>query len=268
MPGKVFINYRRGDEPGYTQALFQRLEAEFDRSQLFMDVEGGIEPGDDFVRVLEAQVTASDVVLAVIGPRWIDARDDKGQRRLDNPDDFVRIEIASALQQGKRVIPVLVSNAQMPRAEDLPEPLTPLARRHAVRLTHERFLADCHGLAQDVRAALATAEAARRAAAVGTSSTQAMQDGGVGKQPAGEAEARKPSYLVFGLVFVALAALFAWITVSLAGDQDVARLVIVLFSAASLFFFFVGVVALRTRLKQNRQKTIAVPTEKPSGLSG
>ena len=63
-------------------------------------------------------------------------------RRLDNPDDFVRIEIEAALQQDKRVIPVLVGEAQMPRGDQLPDTLRPFARRNAVRLTHERFRAD------------------------------------------------------------------------------------------------------------------------------
>jgi hypothetical protein len=70
MAGKIFINYRRGDDAGFTQALYQRLESEFASGDLFMDVEGHIKPGDDFVEVLNAQVAASDVVLAVIGPRW------------------------------------------------------------------------------------------------------------------------------------------------------------------------------------------------------
>jgi hypothetical protein len=67
---RIFINYRRGDDPGFTQAPYQRLEDEFSADNLFMDVEGYIKPGDDFVAVLNAQIIASDVLLAVIGPRW------------------------------------------------------------------------------------------------------------------------------------------------------------------------------------------------------
>lgn len=164
MSGKIFINYRRGDDPGYTQALFQRLEAEFEREQLFMDVEGYIKAGDDFVKVLEAKVATCDVLLAVIGPRWLDARDEQGLRRLDNPDDFVRIEIVSAIERGKWIIPVLVNDAPIPRSDQLPEPLRALVRRNAVRLTHERFTADCQGLVKGLRSALAEAAAAREAA--------------------------------------------------------------------------------------------------------
>src|SRR5262245_43127438 len=107
MPGKVFINYRRGDDAGFTQALFQRLEDEFAAADLFMDVEGHIKPGDDFVDVLNRQVAACDVLLAVIGPRWADLM----AARTDDRDDFVAIEIKAALDQGKRVIPVLVGGA-------------------------------------------------------------------------------------------------------------------------------------------------------------
>ena len=108
MVGKIFLNYRRGDDPGYTQALYQRLEVEFATGDLFMDVEGQIRPGDDFVDVLGRQVAACDILLAVIGPRWqelLAAHDGIS-------DDFVVIEILAALTQGKRVIPVLVGGAR------------------------------------------------------------------------------------------------------------------------------------------------------------
>jgi TIR domain len=126
MAGKIFINYRRGDDAGFTTALYQRLEIEFASGDLFMDVEGHIKPGDDFVEVLNAQVAASDVVLAVIGPRWAELL----AVRRDDPDDFLAIEIKAALDQRKRVIPVLVGGASMPRADSLPEPIRPLARRN------------------------------------------------------------------------------------------------------------------------------------------
>jgi hypothetical protein len=145
MRGKIFINYRRGDEPGFTQALLSRLEEAFPAEGLFIDVDN-IPPGEDFVRLLDTQVAQCDVLLAVIGNSWLDATDEHGGRRLDDPRDFVRIEIESALKQGKRVIPVLMHKARMPRREELPETLWPLAARNAVRLTHERFKADVEGL--------------------------------------------------------------------------------------------------------------------------
>jgi hypothetical protein len=161
MAGKIFINYRRGDDSGFVQALLGRLEQAFSRQQVFIDIDG-IDPGVDFVRVLEEQVAQCDVLIAVIGKGWIDARDETNARRLDNPDDFVRIEIASALSQEKRVIPVLVGDARMPRSNELPEVLKPLAKRGAVRLTHERFRADTTGLVDALRRALEKIEMPRR----------------------------------------------------------------------------------------------------------
>ena len=159
MAGKIFINYRRGDDPGFTQALYLRLEQEFQASDLFMDIEGHIKPGDDFVAVLNSQVGACDVLLAVIGPRWAELM----TARASDPDDFVAIEIKAAIDQGKRVIPVLVGGATMPRADTLPEPIRPLARRNAVGLRPERFKADCQGLVTALKERLASAERERLA---------------------------------------------------------------------------------------------------------
>jgi hypothetical protein len=133
MAGNIFINYRRGDDPGFTQALFSRLEQAFPPERLFMDV-NNIAPGLDFVQVLNDQVARCDVLIAVIGKNWLGAADESGERRLDNPEDFVRIEIESALSQKKRVIPVLVNDAKMSRSTELPESLKSFARCNAVRL--------------------------------------------------------------------------------------------------------------------------------------
>ena len=159
MAGKIFINYRRGDEAGFTQALYLRLESEFASGDLFMDVEGHIKPGDDFVEVLNAQVAASDVILAVIGPRWAELL----TARQGEPDDFLAIELKAALDQRKRVIPVLVGGASMPRADSLPEAIRPLARRNAVGLRPDRFKADCQGLIAALKESLAAAEQERAA---------------------------------------------------------------------------------------------------------
>ena len=159
MAGKIFINYRRGDDAGFTQALYLRLEDEFPPGDLFMDVEGHIKPGDDFVEVLNAQVGAADVLLAVIGPRWADLL----AARAGDPDDFVAIEIKAALDRGKRVIPVLVGGAPMPRGDALPEAIRALARRNAVGLRPERFRADCQGLITALKEQIAAAIAEREA---------------------------------------------------------------------------------------------------------
>ena len=105
MAAKIFISYRRDDSAGHAGRVHDRLEREFGRDLLFMDVDA-IPLGFNFVKVLEDQVTKCDVLLAIIGPGWLDARDDDGNRRLDNPHDYIRIEIAAAL---KRDIPVILS---------------------------------------------------------------------------------------------------------------------------------------------------------------
>jgi ABC-type multidrug transport system ATPase subunit len=148
---KIFINYRREDDPGFAQALFQRLESAFDSRQLFMDVEGQLKPGDNYGIVLRNKVASCDVLLAVIGPRWLAASDENGRRRLGNPDDWVRTEIASALEAGKTVIPVLVGGAAPPRENDLPEPLKPLSQRQAVRINAESFKSDSQRLVRHLQ---------------------------------------------------------------------------------------------------------------------
>jgi TIR domain len=150
MPVRIFISYRHGDEPGFAHALYARLEQAFAAEHLFMDVEGGIRAGDDFVQVLDTKVAQCDVLLVLIGSSWLTATDTSGARRLENQDDFVRVEIESALRADKRVIPVLINTTEMPRATDLPPSLQPLVRRSAVRLTHERFRTDAQGLIKEL----------------------------------------------------------------------------------------------------------------------
>ena len=162
MATRVFINYRRGDDPGFVQALFARLEQSFRSEDLFMDVDH-IAAGVDFVRALDEKVAQCDVMLAVIGKGWLDARDADGKRRLDDEQDFVRIEIESAIRRGKLIVPVLVGGATLPEAEDLPASLKPLVRFNAVRLTHERFRDDARGLVSGVQKALKEAADGRLA---------------------------------------------------------------------------------------------------------
>ena len=119
--------------------------------------------GLDFAQALEKLVRQCDVLLVVIGPRWLDATDQHGHRRLDQLNDFVRIEIAAALNQNKRVIPVLVDEARMPRPDELPEAIRPLATRRTWRLTHERFRTDAQGLVKALQRAFDEVEAERQA---------------------------------------------------------------------------------------------------------
>lgn len=144
MADKIFINYRRGDDPGNTGRIYDILEAEFGKARLFMDVEGHITPGDGFDAVLIQQVAECDVLIAIIGPRW----EEMLVPRDEDPGDFVVIEIETALELGKRVIPVLVGGARFPRAENLPERIRALARVRtiSVRPDPDRFMADAQRL--------------------------------------------------------------------------------------------------------------------------
>ncbi len=137
----IFISYRRDDTEGHAGRLFEDLCERFGRGAVFMDV-SGIEPGRDFRRVIETQVASCGVLLAVIGRNWLSVADRDGKRRLDDPYDFVRLETASALKRDIPVIPVLVHNAVMPRAEQLPEDLKDLAFRNGVELSHARWASD------------------------------------------------------------------------------------------------------------------------------
>ena len=145
MAVKVFINYRRDDSIGMAGRLHDRLAQTFGSDNLFMDVDN-IPVGRDFADYLNGQVAACDAMLTVIGPNWLTAKDENGQRRLDNPEDFVVIEIGVALARNISVVPVLVDGARMPKASELPDSLKPLVRRQAVEMRHAHFGKDAEAL--------------------------------------------------------------------------------------------------------------------------
>ena len=92
MDGKIFISYRRDDEAFFAEQLYERLKQKYTKERVFYDADN-IPAGRNFVRVLQEQIKQCDVLLAIIGREWLDARDEVGTRRLDKADDFVRIEI-------------------------------------------------------------------------------------------------------------------------------------------------------------------------------
>ena len=122
-----------------------------------MDVDT-IEAGLDFVEVLENAVQSCDVLVALIGKQWLSIKDSAGNQRLDNPQDFVRVEITAALQRGIRLIPVLFDNVPMPNSDQLPRGLKSLARRNAVFVTHHSFHTDVNRLIDQLELALNSAE--------------------------------------------------------------------------------------------------------------
>jgi formylglycine-generating enzyme required for sulfatase activity len=159
MSGQIFISYRRDDSAWAAGRLFDILSRHFASNQIFMDVD--LDAGIDFVKAIAEGVASCDVLIAVIGGRWLISSDEDGKRRLDNPEDFVRLEIATALKRGIRVIPVLVEGVLMPRPADLPDDLKSLVRRQALRVTHTRFRADSERLIGSVERALQQSMAER-----------------------------------------------------------------------------------------------------------
>jgi TIR domain len=143
----IFLSYRRSDAEGEAGRLFDDLTLRFSPHSVFMDV-AAIEPGRDFRKAIDQSVAHCSILLAMIGKSWLNAVDDIGQRRLEDANDFVRIELASALRRDIPVVPVLVQGAKMPRANELPDDLKELAYRNAVELTHARWRSDVQLLVQ------------------------------------------------------------------------------------------------------------------------
>lgn len=162
MSGGIFISYRREDSAGFAGRIYDRLTSRLERERIFFDVDN-IEPGLDFVKVLSDRVGACDALVAIIGKDWLSARDKHNRRRLDDPNDFVRIEIEAALERDIRVIPVLVDGACMPRQADLPPSLKMLARRQGLEISHTRFDSDAVRLTKAL--ALVEEECRKREAA-------------------------------------------------------------------------------------------------------
>jgi glycerophosphoryl diester phosphodiesterase len=137
--GRVFISYRRQDTAWPARQLYDLLVAELGADRVFKDVDN-IEPGDDFVERIQSAVGSCEVLLALIGPQWLAVTDATGERRLDDPQDFVRLEVETALNRDDvRVIPILVDNARMPTPQELPKGLAALTRRQAVEINPVNF---------------------------------------------------------------------------------------------------------------------------------
>ena len=154
---RIAISYRRMDSAGYAGRLYDSLSTHFSAHEIFMDI-STLEPGVDFVDAIERAVSSCDVLLVLVGPQWVTASDEKG-RRLDNPEDFVRLEVATALNRGIRVIPVLIQGTLMPRSDQLPSELRGLTRRQACELSDARWRYDVGQLIATLERALNLAAA-------------------------------------------------------------------------------------------------------------
>jgi len=150
---RIFISYRRADSAGDAGRLADHLQRRFGAERVFLDVDT-IEPGADFVRVLRDSLQQTVAMLVVIGPSWTSLRDPDGNRRIDNPNDFVRLEVEGALGSDIAVVPVLVQGASLPQPEELPASLRPLLGRQVAAIDHAEFHADaerlCNWLAKQI----------------------------------------------------------------------------------------------------------------------
>ncbi len=146
----IFISYRRGDAAGHAGRLADGLCTHYGREHVFMDLDS-IGPGADFVARIQEAVGSCNAALVLIGDNWTSAVDAEGRRRLEDPNDFVRLEVAEALaRDGVTVIPVLVEGAKMPEPEELPEDMRRLSRHNAIQLSDERWGYDVDRLKQAI----------------------------------------------------------------------------------------------------------------------
>jgi TIR domain len=153
-PSGVFISYRREDAAPYARLLQFQLRGRFPHAQVFIDVDS-IEPGLDFAEVIRDAVGSCAVLLALVGRQWLTLTDESGNRRLDDPDDYVRLEVQTALDRGVRVIPVLVDGAQPLRQHQLPVTLQKLSRLNALELSYGRYQYDADRLLDIIQRVLA-----------------------------------------------------------------------------------------------------------------
>ena len=153
-PHGIFLSYRREDTMPYARFLQVQLRERFPDEDVFMDLDS-IEGGLDFAEVIEEKVDSCTVLVALIGRQWATLADDEGNRRLDDPDDFVRFEVQTALERGVRVIPVLVDGARPLRRKDLPAELHKLARLNALEWSSRRYQYDADQLLDLIHKVLA-----------------------------------------------------------------------------------------------------------------
>ena len=149
MRGTIFINYRKDDSSWNALALYNELLKYFPKESIFKDF-NTIRPGDDFVESIQKALTHCNVLLVVMSKNWLEVKDKHGNRRINDPDDLVRIEIATAIERNIQVIPVLFDNIPMPTSAELPDNLRSLPRRQFVEIETTRFEADVKKLADAI----------------------------------------------------------------------------------------------------------------------
>ena len=149
IKGSIFINYRKDDSNWNALALYNELQKYFSKDQIFKDF-NAIAPGDDFVDSINSALHSCDVLLVLIGKTWLDIKGEDGTRRLDDPTDFVRLEIAKALERNIKVVPVMLDRTPMPKTHELPENMQALSRRQFIEVDPTRFEDDINNLAEAI----------------------------------------------------------------------------------------------------------------------
>ncbi len=214
MGRAIFISYRRDDSEGEAGRLFDDLVREFGDDSVFMDVDGST-PGVDFRKAIEDNVTSCGVLLAVIGPSWATITNRSGTRRLDDANDYVKLEIAAALARNVAVIPVLVHESTMPHPEQLPDELKDLAYRNSVEVTHTRWNSDVQLLIGALRSYVTTNKATQANPVHATVSVQLPPPNATASRAEGVAEGAKKSRTPLVIAGVALAVLMAGVAMFL-----------------------------------------------------
>jgi hypothetical protein len=149
-PGDLFISYRRADTLELTSRLYERLVARAPKAKVFRDLDS-ISPGSSFPTAIRQALASTAVGVVVVGPRWLSVMDDAGRRRLDDPADYVRLEVETMLAMDIPVVPCLVAGVAMPYEEDLPPSLRPLLeRQHAVVRSDPDFSRDIDRLLESL----------------------------------------------------------------------------------------------------------------------
>lgn len=151
MSGKIFVNYRRDDSAPHALSVAQYLERRFGASNVFIDIDR-LRAGENFPEVLEERLADCDVVLVVIGPNWLKAPGEDGSSRLEDPKDWVRLEIERTMARKITLIPVLVAGGELPKRDELPESIRALVDFNAVTVTTNGFRHEMAGLANDIEA--------------------------------------------------------------------------------------------------------------------
>jgi TIR domain len=194
MAGRVFISYRRDDTASAAGWLSDRLAGHLGRQQVFKDVDS-IPLGDDAAQVIAAAVASCDAFVVLVGRRWLTASGPDGTRRLADPNDFVRLEIESALARDVCVIPVLIDGARMPQPGELPPSLAALAARPPLEFSQNRLEADTMRLLQVLDQSLARTQATQPGPVAGPPTVTAYRPSGApqaGQPPAGPPSAGQP----------------------------------------------------------------------------